>query len=84
MPTIRPISDLRNHTQEVARICHDTGEPVFITRNGEGDLVLLSQAAWERLNARLELYALLEEAELDVANGDRGEPLETVRQRLGL
>jgi prevent-host-death family protein len=72
MPKIRPISDLRNKSQEISRICHETGEPVFITKNGEGDLVVLSLAAYERDQARLELYRLLDEAEVDVRSGDRG------------
>jgi prevent-host-death family protein len=72
MPKIRPISDLRNKSQEISRICHETGEPVFITKNGEGDLVVLSLAAYERDQARLELYRLLDEAEADVRSGDRG------------
>ena len=71
MARIRPISDLRNKSQEIARFCHETGEPVFITKNGEGDLVVMSLAAYERDQARFELYRLLDEAEADVANGDR-------------
>ena len=62
MPKIRPISDLRNKSREISRLCHDTGEPVFITKNGEDDLVIMSVAVYERDQARLELYRLLEEA----------------------
>ncbi len=72
MPTIRPISDLRNHADEISRVCHELGEPVFVTKNGKGDLVVLSQAAYERLEARLELYEKLDRAEADAARGDRG------------
>ncbi len=72
MATIRPISDLRNKAHEISRICHETGEPVYITKNGEGDLVVMSLAAYEREQARLELYRALEEAEADVRGGDRG------------
>ena len=82
MPKIRPISDLRNKSHEIARICHETGEPVFITRNGEGDLVVMSLAAYERDQARLDLYRLLDEAEADVRAGDRGVGLATIRRRL--
>ena len=57
---IRPISDLRNRTDEISRLCHEQGEPVFVTKNGKGDLVVMSQAAYERLEARLDLYALLD------------------------
>jgi prevent-host-death family protein len=53
MPIIRPISDLRNKSAEIEEICRDTGGPVFITKNGEGDLVVMSLAAYERDQARL-------------------------------
>src|SRR5688500_3311737 len=83
MPQIRSISDLRNRSREISRLCHDSGEPVFITKDGEGDLVVMSLAAYERVGARLELYARLEEAEEDVRNGDRGTGVKTLRRRLG-
>lgn len=86
MPTIRPISDLRNHTDEISRICHGEGEPVFVTKNGKADLVVLSQAAFERLQARLELYEKLDGAEADAASGDRGvghqEMMQSLRRRV--
>ena len=72
MPVIRPISDLRNKTPEISKLCHDSGEPVFITKNGESDLVVMSAAAYERDQARLKLYELLNAAEEDVRHGDRG------------
>ena len=82
MARIRPISDLRNKSQEISKICHDTGEPVFITKNGEGDLVVMSLAAYERDQARLELYRLLGEAEEDLRSGDRGISLAKMRKVL--
>lgn len=82
MPVIKPISDLRNRAKELSRICHDSGEPIFITKNGEGDMVLMSLAAYERLQAQLGLYRLLDEAEVDVAAGDRGVSVAAVRRQL--
>ncbi len=82
MPAIRPISDLRNKANEISRLCHETGEPVYITKNGEGDLVVLSLAAWEREEARLELYRLLDEADADERSGDKGVSPATLRKRL--
>jgi prevent-host-death family protein len=82
MPVIKPISDLRNRAKELSRLCHDSGEPIFITRNGEGDMVLMSLAAYERLQAQLELYRMLDEAEADVAAGDRGVSVAAVRRQL--
>ncbi len=79
---IRPISDLRNKSREISRICHETGEPVLITKNGEGDLVVMSLASWERQQARLDLYTALAEAEADVRAGDRGIGVTTMRARL--
>lgn len=82
MPIIRPISDLRNKSSDIEEVCHETGEPVFITKNGQGDLVVMSLAAYERTQARLELYALLDEAESDLRAGDRGVDVATARRRL--
>jgi prevent-host-death family protein len=82
MPSIRPISDLRNKSHEISRLCHRTGEPVFITRHGVEDLVVLSAAAWEREKARTELYVLLDEAEQDRRAGDIGTSPKALRRRL--
>jgi prevent-host-death family protein len=82
VPVIKPISDLRNRAKELSRLCHDSDEPIFITRNGEGDMVLMSLAAYERLQAQLDLYRLLDEAETDVAAGDRGMSVAAVRRQL--
>ena len=46
MPLIRPITDLRN-TNEISDFCHAQREPVFITKNGYGDLVLMSMETYE-------------------------------------
>lgn len=72
MPNIRPISDLRNKANEISELCHKDREPVFITRNGVGDLVVMSIDAYERQQAILELYGKLAEAEGEIANGAEG------------
>ncbi len=82
MPMIRPISDLRNKSADIEQVCHRTGEPIFITKNGAGDLVVMSLAAYERDQARLEVYRLLGLAEEDVKAGDRGVSVKTARRRL--
>lgn len=69
MPIIRPISDLRNKFNEISEICHKEGEPVFITKNGEGDLVVMSLAAYEKQQTLLELYIKLSEAEEESLSG---------------
>lgn len=48
MPQIRPITDLRN-TTEISELCHAKNEPVFITKNGYGDLVIMSMETYEAL-----------------------------------
>lgn len=69
MPEIRPMRDLRD-TNAISRLCHATSEPVFITKNGYQDLVIMSNEEFERRCAREEIYAKLLEAEGDVARGD--------------
>lgn len=81
MPKIRPISDLRNKSNEISRLCHQSGEPVFITKNGEDDLVVMSMATWEREQARLALYRLLDESLTDESAGDRGVDLKAFRRK---
>lgn len=68
MPTIRPISDLRNNFQQISEVCHKDGEPVFITKNGQGDLVVMSLALYEKQQALLDLYQKLAEAEQESSN----------------
>jgi len=65
MPHIRPVSDLRNNFAEISRIVHETGEPVFLTKNGYGDMVVMSIEAYERHQFESEVYLKLKEAELE-------------------
>lgn len=77
MPNIRPSSELRNNYNEISAFCHKYGEPVYITKNGTGDLAVLSIEAYERLAGRFELYALLDKGMDDIKAG-RGKPAEQV------
>ena len=72
MPNIRPISDLRNNSNEISEFCRTSREPVFITKNGVGDMVVLSLEMYERQQAQLDLYAKLAEAEAEIASGSDG------------
>ncbi len=65
MPIIKPISDLRNRFNQISELCHREKEPVFITKNGQGDLVVMSMALYEQQQALLELYQKLGEAEAE-------------------
>ncbi|BEP30316.1 type II toxin-antitoxin system Phd/YefM family antitoxin [Helicovermis profundi] len=69
MPVIRPSSDLRNKYSEVSKFCHEYDEPVYITKNGKGDLAVLSIEAYEKLVGKFELRKLLMEAEEDIRDG---------------
>lgn len=69
MPTIRPSSDLRNSYNEISEFCHQYGEPVYITKNGTGDLAVMSIETYERLVGKFELYTLLEKGMEDIRLG---------------
>lgn len=68
MPIIRPISDLRNNFNAISETCHKEGQPVFITKNGHGDLVVMSQALYEKQQALIDLYQKLAVAEKEAAD----------------
>ncbi|MDG5785879.1 type II toxin-antitoxin system Phd/YefM family antitoxin [Evansella sp. AB-P1] len=65
MPYIRPVSDLRNNFADISRTVHETAEPVFLTKNGYGDMVVMSIEAYERKLFESEIYFKLKEAELE-------------------
>ena len=82
MATIRPSSDLINKYNEISEFCNKHNEPVFITKNGIGDLVVLSNAEYERLSGGYELNCLLNEGMEDVKAG-KGRPASDVFADLG-
>lgn len=63
MKMIRPVSDLRNNFSEISKIVHETAKPLFLTKNGYGDMVVLSMEAYENLQFASEVYFKLQEAE---------------------
>ena len=82
MPNIRPISDLRNNANEISDFCRQTREPVYITRNGSGDMVVLSIEEYERQQALILLYGKLAVAEQEIASGAQGEDFLTIARQL--
>jgi len=70
MPVIRKSADLRNSYAEISDFCHKYREPVFITRNGAGDLAVMSIEKYEEITGRQNLYKLLLEGENDIKNGN--------------
>ncbi|MDR0326319.1 MAG: type II toxin-antitoxin system prevent-host-death family antitoxin [Oscillospiraceae bacterium] len=69
MPNIQSSTSLRNHYNEISTFCHENREPVFITKNGQGDLAVMSIEMYEALNGKLELYRLLDEGMADIKAG---------------
>ena len=63
MNMIRPVSDLRNNFSEISKTVHETAQPVFLTKNGYGDMVVLSMEAFENLQFESEIYFKLQAAE---------------------
>ena len=63
VPKIRPVSDLRNKFSEISRTVHESGEPVFLTKNGRGDIVVMSLEAYEQNLFEYDVYLKLKEAE---------------------
>lgn len=84
MPQIRPITDLRN-TTEISDICHAKQEPIFITKNGYGDLVIMSIETYEAMTETTAADAAISEAETEFGqNGqlyDAREALSSLRRK---
>lgn len=70
MPVIRPSSDLRNKYNEISTICHQTNSPVYITKNGAGDLAIMSIELYEYLTDKFELYKEIEKGINSIENGE--------------
>ena len=68
MPTIKSSTDLRNNYNEISTFCHETKEPVFITKNGRGDLAVMSIDLFNQFMNKYELYRLLSQSESDFNN----------------
>jgi len=69
MPVIRNSADLSSNYIEIAEFCHKFKEPVFLTRNGEGDLAIMSIETYEEMSGCYELYRLIQEGIDDIENG---------------
>ena len=64
MPNIRPVSDLRNHFAEITKDAQLSGEPIFLTKNGVGSIVVMSMESYEQNRYDSMVYDKLREAEL--------------------
>ena len=85
MPSIRPSVDLRNNYSEISKICKENMEPIFITKNGHGDLAVMSIELYNQLVGKQELYKQIDKGMEDVRNGrvrPYKEAMADIRQRI--
>ena len=83
MPKIIPIRDLKN-TSEISQMCRETNEPIYVTKNGYGDMVIMSMKLYEEKLSMLDVYNKLEEAEREVTEGkvlDGDASLQRIREK---
>ncbi len=87
MSMIRPVSDLRNNFAEISKVVHESGQPVFLTKNGYGDMVVMSMEAYEKFQFESEVYAKLQaaekEAELSSTRYSSKDVLKAMREAIG-
>lgn len=83
MPQIIPIKDLKN-TSEISQMCHSSEEPIFVTKNGYGDMVIMSMKIYEEKMRMLEVYSKLIAAEEQLKEGkvlDGDASLKSIREK---
>ena len=86
MPQIIPIKDLKN-TSEISELCHSTEEPIYVTKNGYGDMVIMSMETFEGIIATLKMYQSLMNSEQQIKEGkvcDAKDALKSVREKYDL
>ena len=86
MPQIIPIKDLKD-TAGISDLCHSLKEPIYITKNGYGDMVLMSMELFEEQRKKWEVYADIELSEEQIGQGkskNAKEALASVRAKYGL
>ena len=69
MPKIIPIRDLRD-TTKISEMCNTSNEPIFVTKNGYGDMVVMSISVYEQELARADMYAIIMEGKVQADNGE--------------
>jgi PHD/YefM family antitoxin component YafN of YafNO toxin-antitoxin module len=79
MPRIIPIRDLKK-TSELSELCRETNEPVFITKNGYGEMVIMSMDTYEKTMLMNDIYRKVNEAEQSVSKGDVTNGFESLRK----
>ena len=87
MPSIKSSADLRNNYNEISSFCHSYPEPVFITKNGKGDLAVMSIETYEQMISRFELYGQIKDGLDDISEGKTrpfNEAISDIRNKLKL
>lgn len=82
MPIIKPISDLRNKSNEISKLANDSNEPIYITKNGKGDLVVMSMNHYSKMQLKLDLLSKLSIAQKQKSTGDTGNSLKQVMTKI--
>lgn len=86
MPQIIPIKDLKN-TSEISELCKKTDGPVYITKNGYGDMVIMSMEVYENIMSKINIYQNIEISEKQIEEGKTKnaiEALEAMRMKYGI
>lgn len=86
MPQIIPIKDLKN-TSEISEMCHKSEEPIYITKNGYGDMVIMSMEIYENTMRQLSMYRDIEISEQQISSNqikDAGTALGEIREKYGI
>lgn len=86
MPQIIPIKELKN-TSEISDLCHKTDEPIYVTKNGYGDMVIMSIEKYESTLKKLEMYQdiWISEYQIDIGETkDAKLAIREMRKKYGL
>ena len=86
MPRILPIKDLKD-TASISEMCHKADEPIYITKNGYGDMVLMSIELFEATQKKWSMYSDIELSEQQIKGGkikDARKALSDVRKKYGI
>ena len=82
MDSIRPISDLRNNFAEISKTVHETDKPVILTKNGYGDMVVMSMESYLNFQFHSEVIYKLQEAEREAELTEKRYSADELRQLL--
>ena len=83
MNAIRPVSDLQDCLEDISKTVHESGQPVFLTKDGHGDMVLMNMEAFTHFQIENEIYAKLHEAELQAQESTKRYTSEEILKEIG-